>query len=362
LTEFLRVVTADQFVELLRRFPRHPSEMVGLDASLNRISAADVTSPEDLPPSARSTVDGYAVRAEDTFGASESIPALLEVTDSVEMGKMPQFSVRPGEAAPIPTGGFLPAGADAVVMVEYTNRAGGTAVEVTRPLTVRSNVLEQAEDVKAGESVIQRGRVVRPQEIGILAALGITHIRVYRRTRVAVVSTGDEIIPIEGKPAPGQIRDANAYSISALVRASGAEPIRFDIVPDQPEMLRETLSAALDQADVVALSGGSSVGARDLMVDVVGALPDAEILAHGVAIRPGKPTLLASRNEKAILGLPGHPVSALLIAQAFLNPFLRYLQGGILEKGPLGERLKAVLPTSIHSVTGLEEYVRVRLE
>lgn len=360
--EFLHVITADQFIERLGRFARLSSERVSLDAALYRHLAADVFAPEDLPERARSTVDGYAVRAEDTFGASDSLPALLEVVAAVEMGTMPDIVLRAGQAAQIPTGGFLPAGADAVVMVEYTNPVGGNSVEVTRPLTVRTNILNQGEDVRAGEEVMPRGSTLRPQEVGLLAALGITKVQVYRQPRVAVISTGDEVVPIDRAPGAGQIRDANAHSISALVRGSGAEPMSFDIVPDDAPMLREALEHGLARADIVVLSGGSSVGARDLMVDVVAALPGVEVLAHGVAVRPGKPTLLADQKGKAIFGLPGHPVSALLVASVFLAPFLKYLQGGNLEKGPPGQRLKAALPTSIHSTIGLEEFVRVRLE
>ncbi len=362
MAEFLHVITTDQFTERLSRFPRLSSERVSLDDSWHRNLAEDVVAPEDLPVRARSTVDGYAVRAEDTFGASDAIPALLEVVAAVEMGAMPDFVIRAGQAAQIPTGGFLPEGADAVVMVEYTNPVGGHGVEIMRPLAARTNVLEKGEDVRTGEGVVSVGRTLRPYEIGLLAALGIKDVAVYRRPRVAIISTGDEVVAIERTPQPGQIRDANAHSIAALVRAAGGKAIGFDIVPDSAGKLRAALDDGLAQADIVALSGGSSVGTRDLVLEVVAGLPGVEVLAHGVAIRPGKPTLLADRKGMAIFGLPGHPVSALIVAQVFLIPFLKYLQGDDLKKGPLGRRLKAVLSTSIHSSVGLEEFVRVRLE
>ncbi len=362
MAEFFHVVSADQFIELLGRFARLPSERVPLDKSLNRIPSEQVVSPEDLPEGARSTVDGFAVRAEDTFGASESIPALLNLVAAIPMGVMPEFTLNPGEAAQIPTGGFLPRGADAVVMVEYTNSAGLDAIEISRPVTLRTNVLEKGEDAKSGEALLSQERPLRPQEVGFLAALGITEVKVYRKPRVAVISSGDEVVPLEHKPALGQIRDANGHAISALIDSCGAEPIGFGIVPDNLAMMSETLSDALKKADVVALSGGSSVGTRDLMVDAVSGLSGVEVIAHGIAIRPGKPTLLATQAGKAIIGLPGHPVSALVVAQVFLAPFLRYLQGGKLEKGPSGNRMNAVLSTSIHSTIGLEEYVRVRIE
>ncbi len=362
MAEFLHVITADQFIELLGRFSRLSPEKVALDASLGRILSEDIVSCEDLPEGARSTVDGYAVRAEDTFGASEAIPAFLEVAAAVRMGVVPDFTVHAGQAAQIPTGGFLPEGTDAVVMVEYTNRAGPQSIEVTRPVTVRTNVLGKGEDAKSGEILLSAGKKMRPQEIGFLAAMGIAGIAVGRRPRIAVISSGDEVVPIDRKPKPGQIRDANGHAICALARAAGAEPVLFDVVPDNTGMLRDAMGKSLEQADAVAISGGSSVGTRDLMVEVVGSLPGVDILAHGVAIRPGKPTLLAAQKGKAIFGLPGHPVSALVVAQAFFEPFLQYLQGGELGKGPLGHRVQAVLATSIHSTIGLEEFVRVRLE
>jgi len=361
-TEFLQVITSDGLVERLASFPRLPPEVVSLSSALHRIPPEGITSPEDLPERPRSTVDGYAVQAEDTFGASDSIPALLNVVGAVAMGSLADLLVGSGQAAYIPTGGFLPSGTDAVVMVEYTNRIDETGIEVTRPVTVRSNVLSQGEDVKSGELIIPAGEPLRPQDLGVLAGLGVATVCVYRQAKVGVISTGDEVVPIDCKPKPGQIRDANGYSISALVRAAGAIPIQFEIVPDDAGKLHSTLADALRESDVVAISGGSSVGMRDLIVDVVEAFPGAEVLAHGVAIRPGKPTLLARHAGKAIFGLPGHPVSALIVAMVFLAPFLRYIQGGNLEKGPLGSRTQATLATSLHSIIGMEDFVRVRLE
>jgi molybdopterin molybdotransferase len=362
MTEFFHVVSADQFIQKLVGFTRLSPERVALDAALNRILSDQIAASEDLPGGPRSTVDGFAVRAEDTFGASDAIPALLNLVSSIPMGVVPHFTLRPGEAAPIPTGGFLPKGADAVVMVEYSNAAGPDAIEVSRPVTLRTNVLEKGEDAKAGETLLAPGKMLRAQEIGFLAALGITEVSVFGQPRVAVISSGDEVVPMDRKPGPGQIRDANGHSIGALVRSCGAEPVFYEIVPDDATALGQTLTRALSETDVVTLSGGSSVGTRDLMVEVVGGLPGVEMMVHGISIRPGKPTLLARRSEKAIIGLPGHPVSALVVAQVFLAPFLCYLQGSNLEKGPLGHRSEAVLDTSIHSTIGLEEYVRVRLE
>ncbi len=307
-------------------------------------------------------MDGFAVRAADTFGASDSIPTFLEMAGAIAMGTITDISVDKNRAMAIPTGGFLPGGADAVVMVEYTNPAGEGAIEVTRPVTVGENVLARAEDVARGEIVIPAGRRLLPQDLGLLAGLGITEVTVYRRPKAAVVSTGDEIVPVSAAPAAGQIRDINTHSIAALVRATGGEAEIFDIVPDDPALLRAALEKALASADVVALSGGSSVGERDHMVNVVSSLPGAVVHAHGIAISPGKPTLIAAVEGKPVFGLPGHPVSALLVAQVFLTPFLRYLEGEELKRTPAGGRVRAVLTGSVHSAQGREEYVRVQIE
>jgi molybdopterin molybdotransferase len=360
--EFFKVVTPEQVFEALSGFSRLAVETVPLDDALGRVCGADIASPEDLPPLPRSTMDGFAVRAADTFGASDSIPAFLDVAGVVAMGQLPGVTIGRNQAAAIPTGGFLPQGADAVVMVEYTSPAGEGAIEVSRPVTAGENVLSKAEDVAAGEVVIPSGKRLFSQDIGLLAGLGITGVAVYRRPHAAVVSTGDEIVPITTVPPPGRIRDINAHSIAALVRSSGGEAEMFDSVPDDPAQLRAALEKALASADVVALSGGSSVGERDHMVSVVTSLPGAVVHAHGIAISPGKPTLIASVGGKPVFGLPGHPVSALVVAQVFLAPFIRYLGGEALKHGPAGARVHAVLTASVHSAQGREEYVRVKIE
>lgn len=360
--EFFKVVTPDQVFEALSGFGRLAVETVPIDDALGRVCGVDIASPEDLPPLPRSTMDGYAVRAADTFGASDSIPAFLDVAGTVAMGQIPGSAIGRNQAAAIPTGGFLPRGADSVVMVEYTGPAGDGAIEVSRPVTAGENVLDKAEDVARGECVIPAGKRLLPQDIGLLAGLGITQVPAYRRPKAAVISTGDEIVPITETPPPGRIRDINSHSIAALVRASGGEAEMFDIVTDDPTLLKAALEKALVSADIVVLSGGSSVGERDHMVNVVSSMPGAVVYAHGIAISPGKPTLIASVGGKPVFGLPGHPVSSLIVAQVFLAPFIRFLEGEELKRGPAGTRVRAALARSVHSAQGREEYIRVKIE
>jgi len=245
--------------------------------------------------------------------------------------------------------------------VEYTGQAGDGAIEVSKSVTAGENVLGKAEDAARGECVIPAGKRLLPQDIGLLAGLGITQVPVYRRPVAAVISTGDEIVPVTDEPPPGRIRDINTHSIAALVRASGGDARRFAIVPDDPGLLRAALEQAL-VSDIAVLSGGSSVGERDHMLAAVASMPGAAVHAHGIAISPGKPTLIASVGGKPVFGLPGHPVSALIVAQVFLAPFIRYLEGEALKRRPQGPSLRAVLADSVHSAQGREEYIRVKIE
>jgi molybdopterin molybdotransferase len=360
--DFFKVVTPEQVFDFLSGFSRMPTESVALEQALGRVLAEDAVCAEDMPPAARSTMDGFAVRAADTFGASDAVPALLAVRGRVLMGETPDFEVAKGCAADIPTGGFLPRGADAVVMVEYTARISDDEIEVTRPVTAGENVLLRAGDVAAGETVLRRGQRLRPQDIGMLAALGAARITAHKRPVAAVISTGDEIVPITETPAPGKIRDTNTYGVSALIAAAGAVPQPCGIVKDEASLLRDTLAAALDTADLVVISGGSSVGERDHMLGVVSSFGDSEIFAHGVAISPGKPALFARIGNKPVIGLPGHPVSALIVAQVFLSPFLKFLEGEDLSRRPAGQCVRATLTTPVHSPHGREDFVRVKLE
>ncbi len=364
MAEFFRVVELSMVFSEMTSFDRMGIECVCIEEALGRILADNVIATEDMPPWPRATMDGYAVRASDTFGSSDATPTLLTVVGKVEMGLFPTCEIAHGEACYIPTGGFLPKGADAVVMIEYVGQVGDTAIEVNRPVTTGENVLDTGWDVARNEVVLRRGRRLRPQDLGLLAGLGIGSVRVFKRPKVFLVSTGDEVVPLDQLPRLGQVRDMNRYSLGALVKAAGGQIVGFRLVPDTVEALRTVLQQGLQQADVVVLSGGSSVGERDVVVEVVKGFDSAEVLVHGIAMRPGKPTLLARINGKAVVGLPGHPVSALMVGYVFLVPFLRFLHGEdeVPVPGPHGEKKEAILTTSIASAPGQQEYVRVCVE
>jgi molybdopterin molybdotransferase len=359
--EFFRLQTREEVLALYPRFAAVGVEEVDLGEAGGRVAARDLAAPEEVPSFRRASMDGYAVRAGDTFGATPGLPQYLEIRGSVPMGGAPAGVVGGGEAWRIATGGMLPGGADAVVMVEYTNEMPDGTLEVRRPVAPGENLLQPGEDVKAQETFFPAGRPLRPQDIGLLAALGISRVPVYLRPRVAVLSSGDEIVPITENPAPGRVRDANAFMVAAQVRASGGLPLSRDIVPDDREALYRVLAEALQGADLVLISGGSSVGARDLTLAAIEDLPGAEILVHGVAIRPGKPTILADVGGKPLLGLPGHPASAAVVMHVLGRPLLNRLAGLSENLPSWGGAVPALLSRNLAGASGREDFVRVRL-
>ncbi|WP_456385811.1 molybdopterin molybdotransferase MoeA [Desulfolithobacter sp.] len=357
---FFQLISSTEFLQLFSRFQPLDGDRIPLGQADGRILAEDVTAPEQLPPFSRSTMDGFAVRARDTFGCSESEPALLAIVGEIAMGSSGQdINLKPGQTARIWTGGALPAKADGVVMVEYTHLLDDDTVEIFRPVAPGENVIRAGEDFEKGQVVLERGRKLRPQDLGVLAGLGITTLFVYRQPKVAILSTGDELVPPDQKPAPGQIRDINSTTLATLVREAGGIPEQFGIVEDCFDDMFTACSEAIADADMVLLSGGSSVGRRDFTLQVLEELPSSELLAHGVAIRPGKPTILASVGNKALFGLPGHVASAIVVFHLFVRPLLRLFSG--LEADHGLQQIQAITTQQIPSAIGREEYVRVQI-
>ena len=361
--EFFRLQTRQEVLALYPRFAPVGTEEVDLAGAVGRVLAGPVVAPEAVPSFLRATMDGYAVRARDTFGASVGAPQYLEIKGEVDMGAVPERGVAPGEALRVPTGAMLPAGADAVVMIEYTAEHPDKTLEVRRAVAPGENVLQPGEDVQAGELLFEAGMQLRPQDIGLLAALGIARLTTYQKPRVAIISSGDEIVPIKQRPGPGQVRDANAYLAAAQVQAWGGIPLIKGIIADEFAALRAALTAALIEADLILISGGSSVGVRDLTLSAIQDLPGAQILVHGVAIRPGKPTILAAVGENGaqpLLGLPGHPASAAVVMEVLGRPLLEHL-AGLKPQPSWGRTVAASLSRNLAGASGREDYVRVRL-
>jgi len=359
---FFKVKTPEEVQEILKDFGPVGTEKILIGDCLNRVVSEVINACEDMPSFSRSSVDGYAVRAKDTFGATESLPAFLEVTGEVLMGRASTDMVNSGTAVRVSTGGMIPEGADAVVMIEYCQSVDEKTIEVSRSVAPLENVISQGDDFRKGSVLFQRGVVLRPQDIGLLAGLGMKHIAVYKKPKVGIISTGDEIVSIDQIPEPGQIRDINSYTLSAFCSQEGAVPVNLGLCKDNFAEMRDVVGRSLETCDTVWISGGSSVGLRDMTLKVMESFEHTKILVHGIAISPGKPTIIARTGNKAILGLPGHVASAMIVAEVFLGPFLSGLSGE--EKGHRDHHfyLQAEIERNIESVSGRDDYIRVKLK
>ena len=338
------------------------SESLTVDNALGRVTAAHVVAPHPLPEFPRTTVDGYAVRAQDTFGATDSLPAYLQLIGEVPMGDEPAFEVGAGQCALIHTGGMLPKGADAVVMLEYTQSVGASSsrpeIETFKSVADGENVIRIGEDVAKDQIVIPIGTTLRPAEIGGLMALGITTLRVARKPRVGLISTGDEVIEPSQHPRPGQVRDINSYTLGALIEKSGGVPVRYGIIGDEFEALKSAAAKALTECDVVIITAGSSASTRDMTAEVIRQLGEPGVLVHGINTRPGKPTILGACNGKAVIGLPGNPVSALVNGYLFVVPVIEQLLGALSKPKAT---VQAKLTVNLPSQAGREDWWAVKL-
>lgn len=372
--EFLTLLPPDEARALLLSHLAAPQpDSVSMDSfpALGRVLASDVSAPHPLPEFPRSTVDGYAVRAADTFGASESLPAYLNLVGEIPMGAPAALTLAPAQCALIHTGGMLPAGADAVVMLEYTQQVVQTSevfgdlgglrppeIEIARAVAVGENVIAIGEDVRTGQVVLPRGTLIREAEIGGLMALGIVSVRVARKPRVGLISSGDEVVEPEQLAGPGKVRDINSYTLAALVTRAGGEPVRYGIVKDDFSALQAMARVALAECDAVIITAGSSASTRDMTADVIRTLGEPGVLVHGINTRPGKPTILGVADGKAVIGLPGNPVSALVNGFLFVVPVVEKLLGALPRPRAT---VMARLTVNLASQAGREDWWPVRL-
>jgi len=338
---------------------RSSVQKIKLTEALGRVTAKDIYVADDIPGFDRSTVDGYAVMAKDTFGASESIPAQLLLLPEIRMGIEAQIKLDQGSAAYVPTGGQLPDNADAVVMIEYTDSLGDGYIYVNKPVSPGNNVIYKGDDAKRGNVVLHSETMLRSKDIGALAAAGICEVEVKSRIRVGIISTGDEIIDINGDLSGAKVRDVNSYSLFASVLELGGEPKLYGIVPDDYDTIRDAADLALYECDIVLISGGSSVGTLDKTSKVIESFGSPGIFVHGIAMKPGKPTIIAKVRDKAVFGMPGHPVSAYFIFKVFVAHLFDVLNE---QKNQIPKEVKANVAFNYPSNNGREEYVPVRLE
>jgi molybdopterin molybdotransferase len=357
---FFRVTDLDTVFSHISSFSEIGIEKVYLGEALGRVLAEDIDSRETLPGFSRSVMDGYAVRASSTFGASEGNPAYLSIKGTVTMGKRPDVSIGIGEAVRIATGGALPEGADSVVMVEHSEMVDETTIEVYKSVAPGQHVIQAGDDFEEGQRILSRGQSLRAQEIGLLAAFGHVDVPVFKRPVVGILSTGDELVTVTQTPDFGQVRDVNSFSLAAQVNAAGGLAVPYGIINDELGAIQEACAFTHRETDMLIISGGSSVGTRDYVLEAIGNLADAEVLLHGIPIRPGKPTILARSAGKPVWGLPGHVVSAMIVFEIVVKPFLERLCGLAPEKRRKVP-IPALLARNIASAQGRTDFVRVRL-
>ena len=354
----LRVVSAEQALGIILDCADYPvgSESVKLSSCVGRVAAADILSREDIPAFSRSVVDGVAVFSADTFGSSEAVPAMLTCKDKILMGENAERTLNRGECFEIPTGGRLPEGADSAVMVEYTEDYGDEFRYIQKPCAPKENVICKGDDIKTGQLLIKKGSVIRACDTGALAAAGICKIHVLRPLTVGIISTGDELIPCCQTPVGSQIRDVNSTLLESCVSLAGCKAKVYPIVRDEAPLLENCVKMALSECDCVLISGGSSVGERDVVSEVLSRVGKVEF--HGIAVKPGKPTLFARAGGKAVFGLPGHPLAAFFVFLLFVKPLLNKMLGVCERERTVYARIK----TNIPSNHGREEIVPVVLD
>ncbi|WP_053361123.1 gephyrin-like molybdotransferase Glp [Bacillus sp. FJAT-27251] len=359
--QFFKVKTVEETFALIQEHIPEIREVETrtLEEALHCILAEPIVAAENVPGFDRSTVDGYAVFAKDTYGSSESMPGFLTVAGEVEMGEEAGAPLSRGEAIYVPTGGMIPPGSDSVLMIEHCEEIGGL-LNTYRQVAPGENVIRAGEDIREGEVLLEAGTKLRPQEIGALASLGISKVNVYRKIKAAYLSTGDEIVPHETKSLKvGQVRDINYLTVAGLAKEWGVETIYGGITADDYEIFAAKARELYDQADILILSGGSSVGAKDYTTEVIQSLGEPGVFVHGISIKPGKPTILAVANGKPVIGLPGHPASAMIIFRLFGEKIIKQRQGE--RHGNKPERLFARITKNIPSAPGRSDYIRVRL-
>ena len=355
----LRVKTPDEVLELIRaEFAplEGRTEYVRLDEAIGRVLSEDIDAKEYVPDFDRSTVDGYALRASDSFGCSESIPAVLPLCGQVLMGEGADFPLEEGSCCYVPTGGAVPPGADSCVMIEYTEDYGDGTIGIMKSAAPGQNMIYRGDDVFPGKRVLSRGRLLSSQDIGALAAVGVTSVPVVKKPVVGIISTGDELVSPDVTPGPGQVRDVNSYMLGAMLRAFGAECRSCGIVVDDEELLEAKLKEAVGECDAVIVSGGSSVGMKDATCRIIESM--GTLLLHGIAMKPGKPTIMGKCGVKPLVGLPGHPVAAYFVTKLFVLPLLARLMGRDMRE----YTVTATLSQSVGANHGRAQYGCVHLE
>ncbi|BEP29758.1 molybdopterin molybdotransferase MoeA [Helicovermis profundi] len=352
--EEVKEILVENFKDSYNKF-----ELIDSVDSLNRILYEDIKSVENVPQFNKSTVDGYAVKYKDILGASDSMPILLNMIGKVEMGTDAKIIVNEGECVYVPTGGMLPNGTDAVVMIEKVEEIDKETIAFYTDITFNKNVILKADDVKKGDVVLKKGIILRPESIGVLVSLGIKKIKVFKKPKITIISTGDELVDIEENLKMGQIRDINTHTLKAISISYGLEVVETKVIKDIKEKITKSAKKAYSESDIVIVSGGSSMGEKDMTAEIIDSLGDPGVLVHGMAIKPGKPTIVASCGGKPIIGLPGHPVSSIIVYKVLIETLLEKCFNFEIEKK---RSLEATALSNIHAAPGRTTYKMIKIE
>ncbi len=359
--DFFNVMSVDEVKKILSNNFKNmkiETEIVNILECEGRVLSKDIVSKFNVPEFNRSTVDGYAIKSKESHGCSECMPTFLDIVGEVSMGESASGDIKSGECMYVPTGGMIPNSSDAVIMIEHAEKLDEFTIAIHKPTSTGENVVYKGDDIKKDHIVIKKGKKLNSQDIGVLAALGVNEIEVYRTIKFTVISTGDEIIDLDEDLEFGKIRDINGYAIYSLIKKLGGVVVKKSIVKDDYNLLREEVQFGIDNSDIVLLSGGSSVGTRDFTHDVINSFNGQGVLVHGVALKPGKPTIIGECENKVVIGLPGHPVSAIIVFKIFIE----YLVNEILEINENKYLIDAIINQNLHSSPGKKTYQMVSLE
>lgn len=359
--DFFKVVSIEEGKRLLKenlKEYKFSIEEIDILESLNRVLGVDIYSTIDVPEFNRSTVDGYAIKVVDSHGANDSIPSILNIIGEVKMGEIAKQSIKSGEAMYVPTGGMIPDGADGMIMIEHTEKMDENTLLIYKPISQGENIVFKGDDIKKDALALKKGRKINPEVIGVLAALGIGRVKVFKKPRFYIISTGDEIIDIDEELKIGKIRDINSYALYGLIQNIGGEVVEKVIIKDDYNLLRNEVEKALDKSDIVLISGGSSVGTKDYTHKVIDSFQGKGVFVHGVSIKPGKPTIMGEGNGKLIFGLPGHPVSSIIVFKTFLEDFIKEK----LSIESITPRVKAIMDFNFPSAPGRTTFQTVKLK
>lgn len=357
--ELLKVKTIDEMKQIINETFNNitlKNETIDISHGLGRVLSADIVSTMDVPHFDRSVVDGYAVKLTDVQGASNAIPGFLRIVGEVQMGKETIESLHQGETFYVPTGGMVPAGTEAMIMIEYTEKLGEKDLAIYTNAGANENMMRIGDDIRNGELVFSRGHLLRPQDIGVLSALGYQHIEVYKRPRLSIISTGDEIIRPGTTPKPGEVIDINTPALAAVAKRLGAEVISTGYARDDREEIRSAVENGIENGDMVILSGGSSMGEKDYTVQVIDGL--GQVLLHGLAVKPGKPTILGTVSQKPVIGLPGQPAAAIMVLMIVLQEFMKLYYGQDVFKY---QTVQGMLMENVHAAPGRRTFQTVSI-